>query len=74
MAKQYHFVCYYDTDTKEFYVDSEGYPDGCSLWDTDTDEWVRPDPVIDYEIYTHLVSVLGDEGAVEMETIKEREQ
>jgi hypothetical protein len=69
MATQIHFVVYYDTEDKKFWLDDESLMSkfGTASWfDTDTQEWSAPEDgeqdQLDYIINRQLALMTQPEG------------
>ena len=69
MTTQIHFVVYYDTEDKKFWLDDESLMSkfGAASWfDTDTQEWSAPEEgeqdQLDYILNRQLASITQPEG------------
>lgn len=62
MAKQFHFVVFYDDEHQKWYIDAENaawFWDG-TVWDKSDEEWHNPDGTYESGMDTALYQELGE--------------
>lgn len=63
MSKQIYFVVYYDTEDGSFTIDDErlmALAGSACTWDTETEEWVRPETDEELSVEADATYLLGE--------------